>query len=83
MLGRVTILLIATIPIAGCQGRVLDDLVVSESHPANPAASTGQPLRVSRALQPEFEDVQPLLQRNPAIKRPVPPTSGDGGRHRH
>jgi len=82
MLGRVALLLIATIAIAGCRGRVLDEFVAPASHPASPAAATGQPLRISRALEPEFENVQPQLQRKPATKRPAGPAGGDAI-HKH
>lgn len=83
MLGRVTTLLIVSIALSGCRSGALDDFIVPTSHPANPDAVAAMPLRVSRVLEPEFENVRPKLERKSSAPRPTAPASSDAAHQQH
>lgn len=83
MFGRIVILLILTLAVLGCRNRFADDFLVPTSHPANPEASAAKPLRVSRALEPEFENVRPKLERKRSAPRQPAPTDSRAGHQHH
>lgn len=60
MLRPIILSLIATIGLSGCL-RETPEIFLPIGHPADPEARTGAPIRLTKALDTEFNDIKPEL----------------------
>ncbi len=77
MLRPIILSLIATIGLSGCL-RQTPEIHLPVGHPADPGARTGAPIKITKALRNEFNDVKPELGKTERELKETPSNDHSG-----